>query len=128
MPDSNYIGRYLRAKSDLPIYIVTPQNSFSRFDTLKAGEVYPISIYSLMNVGSVTYARFKVTTDAGAPYPGANYTYIPFTAGSVYEPYQQPYIPPAAPTPAAEKVGEWIKGLFIIGALAYVLGNFVKSK
>lgn len=122
MPDSNYIGRYIKANKDLPIYIVKPEGGgFLRFDTLYSGEVYPISVYALMNVGSITYARFKVSPDAGAPYPGSNYTYIPFTAGAISPPLQQPYNAPVPEPGIMDKAGKWISGLFIIAAIAYVL-------
>jgi len=129
MPDSNLVGRYLRAKRDLPIYIIQPPptNTFKRFDTLYKGEVYPIAVYSLMNIGSITYARFKVSPDDGAPYNGANYTYIPFTLSDIYEPYQQPYVPPTPQPGTLDKVGDFVKGLFLIGAIAYVLKGWVSK-
>lgn len=127
MPDSNLVGRYLRVKVDSPIYIIAPPpgNAFVRFDTLKAGEVYPIAVYGLMNQGAITYARFKVVPDANAPYNGANYTYIPFRNENIYPPLQQPYVPPTGEPTLLEKIGDKLQWFLLIGAIAYVLKGWV---
>ncbi len=129
MPDSNLIGRYLRVKVDSPIYVARPQptGGFMQFDILKAGEVYPIPVVSLMNIGSVTYAKFMVRPDSYANYPGANYTYIPFRNENIYPPLQQPYIPPASEPTMLEKIGDKLQWFLLIGAVAYVLKGWVSK-
>lgn len=127
MPDSNLVGRYLRVKVDSPIYIVRPQptGGFMQFDTLRAGEIYPIAVYSLMNLGPVTYARFKVSPDNTASYPGANYTYIPFRNENIYAPSQTPYLPPQPEPGILDKIGDKLQWFLLIGAVAYVLRGWL---
>jgi hypothetical protein len=128
--DASYVGRYMQALVDLPIYIVGPPpgNNFITVDTLRAGEVYPIAVYGIENLSGSNFARFKVANDIMAPYNGANYTWIKFNNNQVGPPLPTNHAPiPQAPG-ITDTIFSGAKKLLWIGGGLYVLGQFLGSR
>lgn len=125
---SDYINKYITAKSDLSISVLSPGGSFYMFDSLRAGEKYPVRVHSVVNLGGTYYFKFMTSPDSQAFYPGSNYTYIPFIESAVNKPETISYVKPPEQPGVIDKAGTYIKTLFIIGAGAYVLASFFGRK
>lgn len=122
---SDFINRYITAKTDLSISILGPGGSFYTFDYLKAGQKYPLRVKDILNFGGQEYMQFQT----GNPeiYPGSNLTYIPFVENQLV-PEQQSYVTPPVKPGIAESISKELKTFLLIGGAIYVIGQFAGRK